>query len=194
MLAVLAVAWLVVLVPPVLRARSHARSRGDSIGDFNRRLGVLGRTPSRASRRAARTPAHAGRETRALQPVMAPVQVPSLAARRNLRSAPAPARALPGPLVPVRTRAAERSARRRREVVIVCFTAAVLTAAIASALGGTFFWALQILADLCLLTYVFGMMWFRGNASDHLRAVRYLPQPQPARPAPAYALRRTASR
>ena len=40
-LVVLAVAWIVVLVPPVLRARSESRNRGDSIGDFQNRLGVL---------------------------------------------------------------------------------------------------------------------------------------------------------
>jgi hypothetical protein len=95
-------------------------------------------------------------------------------------------------MAPVRNPAAERSARRRREVVTVLFAAATLSAAVASAIGGTFFWALQILIDLALLTYALGMLWFRGNGATRARNVHYLPQVRP-RPAPAYALRRTAS-
>jgi hypothetical protein len=98
----------------------------------------------------------------------------------------------PRPIGPVRDAAAERSARRRREVVTVLFAVAILSAAVASALGGTFAWALQILLDLSLLTYALGMLWFRGNGANRARNVHYLPQVRP-RPAPAYALRRTAS-
>jgi hypothetical protein len=36
------------------------------------------------------------------------------------------------------------------------------------------------------------MLWFRSNAAGRARTVHYLPQVRP-RPAPAYALRRTAS-
>jgi hypothetical protein len=93
---------------------------------------------------------------------------------------------------PVRTRAAEQSARRRREVVTILFTAAMLSAAVASALGGTVWWALQVVVDLVLLTYFAGMLWFRSNSAERMRTVHYLPQVRP-RPVPAYALRRTAS-
>ena len=72
------------------------------------------------------------------------------------------------------------------------FTATVLSAAVASALGGGAFWGLHIVADLVLLTYVGGMVWFRNKGADRLRTVHYLPQVRP-RPVPAYALRRTAS-
>ena len=48
-LFVLAALWAVVLVPPLLRART-SRS-GDSIGDFNYHLGVLSRTNGAGSRR-----------------------------------------------------------------------------------------------------------------------------------------------
>ena len=41
-LLILALLWAVVLLPPLLRARTERA--GDSIGDFNYRLGVLGRT------------------------------------------------------------------------------------------------------------------------------------------------------
>jgi nitrate reductase NapE component len=178
-LAVLAVAWIVVLVPPVLRARNDSRSRGDSIGDFQNRLGVLGRAPaSRQARRAARaTLGSAGAPGR------------SLAANRGLRS---PVRPLPRPVETVRSAGSERASRRRREVVTVLFTAVLLSAAVASALGGSFFWAFQILSDLLLLSYFGGMVWFRGRSAERMRTVRYLPQVRP-RPVPAYALRRTAS-
>jgi hypothetical protein len=95
-------------------------------------------------------------------------------------------------MAPVRNPAAERSARRRREVVTVLFAATTLSAAVASAIGGTAVWGLQILTDLALLTYVVGMAWFRSNGATRARNVHYLPQVRP-RPAPAYALRRTAS-
>jgi hypothetical protein len=137
---------------------------------------------------------------------MSPMPGPAsaLGARRAVAtSAPAsgltnrPARAtaprsLPGPMAPVRNPAAERSARRRREVVTVLFAATTLSAAVASAIGGTAVWGLQILTDLALLTFVVSMLWFRGNGATRARNVHYLPQVRP-RPVPAYALRRTAS-
>jgi hypothetical protein len=99
---------------------------------------------------------------------------------------------LTGPVEPLRTRGAERAARRRREVVTVLFTATMLSAAVASAIGGGAFWGLQILCDLLLVAYVGGMLFFRANGADRKRTVHYLPQVRP-RPVPAYALRRTAS-
>jgi hypothetical protein len=196
-LGVLAVAWIVVLVPPVLRARADSRNRGDSIGDFQNRLGVLSRTHSaRHLRRAAR----AARADLSPMPGVAS----ALGARREAndlakagrlgpRSIPPPAgAALTGPVTPLRSRRAEASARRRREVVTVLFAVATLSAAVASALGGTATWAIQILTDLALLVYVVGMLWFRNNVAGRAQTVHYLPQVRP-RPAHAYALRRTAS-
>jgi hypothetical protein len=195
-LGVLAVAWIVVLVPPVWRAKNDSRNRGDSIGDFQNRLGVLARSHSRRGGRAARAAgvAKQGRATQGPRAKLAPMPGvgSSLAARRlSPRVTRIPA-ALTGPVEPLRTRAAERSARRRREVVTVLFTTMVLSAAIASAVGGTALWGLQILCDLVLLAYVTGMLWFKSNGVDRKRTVHYLPQVRP-RPVPAYALRRTAS-
>jgi hypothetical protein len=101
-------------------------------------------------------------------------------------------RPLPGPFEPVRTRRADQSSRRRREVVTILFTSAMLSAAVASALGGGLFWGLQILCDLLLLAYCLGIVMMRGNGNDRMHSVAYLPQVRP-RPVPAYALRRTAS-
>lgn len=194
-LGVLAVAWIVVLVPPVLRARSDSRSRGDSIGDFQNRLGVLSRTHSSL---------HFRRASRAARADMSPMPgvASALGARRTSNRRTSKSRAanrsvrspmsapMPGPMTPARTPGAERSARRRREVVTVLFAATTLSAAIASAMGGAA-WGLQIFTDLLLVVYVAGMLWFRAGSLG-ARTVRYLPQVAP-RPAAAYALRRTAS-
>jgi hypothetical protein len=195
-LGVLLVAWIVVLVPPVWRARSDSRSRGDSIGDFQNRLGVLARSHSRRGGRALRGAASArqGRAAHGPHADLAPVPgvgSPLAARRISPRVTRTPA-ALAGPVEPMRTRAAERSARRRREVVTVLFTMTMLSAAVASAIGGTAFWGLQILCDLVLLGYFGGMLWFKSNGVDRKRTVHYLPQVRP-RQVPAYALRRTAS-
>jgi hypothetical protein len=190
-LGVLALAWIVVLVPPVLRARNDSKVRGDSIGDFQNRLGVLGHSQS-ARRRATRA------RNLAANPVGAPgrraARVPGHAIAPLPLRAPRPsvARPLTGPVEPLRTRAAERSARRRREVVTVLFSATILSAAVAVALGGTLWWGLQIVTDLAFVAFVVGMVWFRSVAADRMRTVRYLPPVRP-RAVPAYALRRTAS-
>ena len=97
-LVVLAVAWIVVLVPPVLRARSDSRNRGDSIGDFQNRLGVLSR--SHSHRHLRRSP----RASRAAQADMSPM--PGSASALGARHAAAPS-ALAN---------AGRPARRRRRV------------------------------------------------------------------------------
>jgi hypothetical protein len=209
-LGVLAIAWIVVLVPPVLRARNDSKSRGDSIGDFQNRLGVLGHSNgSSRRRRAARSMQGQGANLGPMPGVGSPAIARRMPANRggsnlplanrlgpprlsNRSSRPTLARPLTGPVEPLRTRASEQSSRRRREVVTVLFTLAVLSAAVASALGGSVWWALQIVADLLLLTYFGGMLFFRNAGTDRARTVHYLPQVRP-RPVPAYALRRTAS-
>src|SRR5204863_9778609 len=59
-LVILAALWAVVLLPPLLRSR--AERANDSIGDFNLRLGALGRTNGtphlRATRRARIDPGY----------------------------------------------------------------------------------------------------------------------------------------
>ena len=201
-LGVLALAWIVVLVPPVLRARNDSKVRSDSIGDFQNRLGVLGRSHSaRQARRAARSarqvsspvPARATRRAApmsTLAPLAPPTRLPRAVSARSPRaSSPRP---ITGPVEPLRTRRAERSARRRREVVTVLFTATMLSAAVAGAMGGTTLWAIQFLADGLLILYFVGMLVFRNNSADRMGTVRYLPPVRP-RSVPAYALRRTGS-
>jgi hypothetical protein len=194
-LGVLALAWIGVLVPPVLRARNDSKARGDSIGDFQNRLGVLGRSHSarRRAARSARTARNlAGRPGAARAPRGVPRgPAPGVAAPPMRTARATVARPLTGPVEPLRTRASERSSRRRREVVTVLFTATILTAAIAAALGGLW-WGLQLVTDLVFVSYVVGMVWFRSVAADRMRTVRYLPPVRP-RPVPAYALRRTGS-
>jgi hypothetical protein len=190
-LGVLALAWLVVLVPPVLRARSASKSRGDSIGDFQNRLGVLGRSNSaRRAARRARTVGVGPSGALSASARRAPTGAIGAPALRSPR--PSAARPLTGPVQPLRTRASERASRRRREVVTILFAATILTAAVAASLGGTMWWGLQIVTDLLFVTYFAGMLWFRSLAADRMRTLRYLPPVRP-RAVPAYALRRTAS-
>ncbi len=51
---ILAGLWAAVLVPPLLRAR-HEHRGGDTIGDFNYRLGVLGKTNGARPRNPSRS-------------------------------------------------------------------------------------------------------------------------------------------
>jgi hypothetical protein len=109
-LLAVAAAWVVVLAPPMLRARRNGRP-SDSIGTFNRHLSVLSRTP---------TPA---RRARGL-----------VAAPRTRPSTPSLGRSLvPAPRL-------SQVQRRRRDVfVALCGLAAVTTLG-AVALRGTFVW------------------------------------------------------
>jgi hypothetical protein len=66
-LVILAALWAVVLLPPLLRSRSERST--DSIGDFNYRLGVLGRTNGARHARSMSTPV-AGRAARRRRDVL----------------------------------------------------------------------------------------------------------------------------
>lgn len=169
-LLVLAVLWAVVLVPPLLRARTDRSS--DSIGDFNHRLGVLGRTNGAApAPEALVTPFARGSMPRAVPPRM-PVGVGAVPPRRG----------------------AEWAAKRRRDVVQALVGTAAATLALAYVSGIGALWALHIAVDVALLTYLGLWAWLRGTpglpAIEHADGeVHYLPPPR----MPDLALRRTAS-
>lgn len=162
-LALLVAAWVVVLAPPLLKSRGNPRS-GDSIGDFNYRLGVLGRANGTGTGPAV------GRTG----------QLPALSAPQSPLYAPAP-----------RLSAAQSSARRRRDCFTVLGGAAAITFLLAVASGSGAVWKLQILADVMLGAYAALYMWYRQAAAERLAKVRYLPAPAGA--APELALRRSAS-
>lgn len=169
-LALLVAAWVAVLAPPLLRSRGNPLKSlgtprsGDSIGDFNYRLGVLGRANGTGD----------GPPPRNIGPL------PAL-------SAPALSSFGTGPHLD----AAQLSAKRRRDVFTVLGGAAAITFVLAVASGSGAVWKLQILTDLLLGAYGVLYFWYRRAAAESLAEVRYLSR---AASAPAeMALRRTAS-
>jgi hypothetical protein len=176
-LFVLAALWAVVLVPPLLRARTSRSS--DSIGDFNYRLGVLSRTGGFSRRRASRR------------------QLPALAA--PLRRRPSMA---PGPMSGARVNAPQRAAKRRRDITLGLVVAAVVTLAVAAVANSSSVWMLQVLVDVMLVGYLGLVAWFRSTpvaargARVAVGNVQYLAEhrgPELAlQPAPV-VLRRTGS-
>jgi len=169
-LALLVAAWVAVLAPPLLRTRGNPlKSLGtprpsDSIGDFNYRLGVLGRANGTGDGPQRRT--------------TGPLPALSAPALPNFGSSPY-------------LDAAQLSAKRRRDVFTVLGGAAGITFVLAVVSGSSAVWELQIFADLLLGAYGALYVWYRRMAAERLAEVRYLPR---AVSAPAeLALRRTAS-
>jgi hypothetical protein len=141
-LVILAACWAVVLVPPLLRARTERST--DPITDFNFRLGVLGRTNG------------------------------SLSLTRSPQ---------------IRASATQRAAKRRRDVLQILFAAVGVTLLVAYVTGGPAVWALQLLADLALGTFLGLWAWVRAVGTERAMKVHELPR----RRAPEFALRRAAS-
>jgi hypothetical protein len=162
-LIILAVLWGVVLVPPLLRSRSQRTA--DSIVDFNYKLDVLGRT--NGNRRSLRR--------RAPQPPDA-LQVPL------------PARGVVGGSVPA-SGAAQRSAKRRRDVFRGLALAVSCTFLLAISVHSSLAWALQIFVDLFAVAYVALWAWARSVQAERADKVRYMPELR----VPDLALRRSAS-
>ncbi|MCZ7535282.1 MAG: hypothetical protein M5T61_04605 [Acidimicrobiia bacterium] len=168
-LALLVAAWVVVLAPPLLRSRGNPLKSlgtprsGDSIGDFNYRLGVLGRANGTGLGPPARTSG----------------PLPSLSAPVS------PIQGVGPDLDPALV-----SAKRRRDCFTVLGGAAGITLFLAVVSGSGAVWRLQVLADLLLGAYVALYAFYRRSAAERLATVRYLPRA--ASPAPELALRRTA--
>jgi len=80
------------------------------------------------------------------------------------------------------------AAKRRRDVLRVLFGTVTLTLMLAFISGATALWALQLVADALLATYLVLWAWARSAQAERAK-VQYLP---PAR-APELALRRTGS-
>ena len=167
-LLILAVLWALVLVP-WLRDRATGRN-DDSIGDFNFRLGVIGRTGGHSLRRAA-----------PLRSVPNRVLHPA----RPVRSTPA----RPGGPMP-RTGGMTQLQRRRRDVLVTLLCIAAATFVLAALSNEKMMWYLQVLADVLVVGYVALLLAFKRQTVERQATVRYLPQ----RGTPQLAgLRRTGS-
>jgi hypothetical protein len=177
-LIVLAALWAVVLVPPLLRARTSRSS--DSIGDFNYRLGVLSRTNGNGRRRVRH------------RPVVAAPPVPVVTSPRVALAAP-------------RLSASQRTAKRRRDITLGLAVAAALTLAFAVLAKSSSVWLLHGLVDVLFVSYLGLLAWVRsvstrpsapaiGRPAPNVRYLSERTAPELAlRPAPELALRRTAS-
>ncbi len=149
-LLILAVLWAAVLIPPLFKARTERR-RGDSIGDFSFRLGVI-------------------RKTGGFTP-----SVPTSPAPMALAATVGPPRARLG-AAPQGMTVAQR---RRRDVLVGLFAAVSVTFVGALLTGSTMVWGLQLLVDVLLVTYVVLLVRMRTLAAEQRVKVRYLPQPAP---------------
>jgi Flp pilus assembly protein TadB len=162
---ILGLVWAVFLLWPRIRS-SAPRGRFDSVGDFKHRLGAIRKTRNESwgSPRAHR----------------APTPVPG--------SLAAPYRAMPS------SGAADRSRRRRRDVLLVLGSAVAGTFLLVLAMNSTVVWGLQLLCDVLLIAYLVLLVRMRSTATERQAKVHYLP-PAVAQPAPAHAfvLRRSAS-
>jgi hypothetical protein len=138
-LVAVAAAWVVVLAPPMLRARRNGRP-SDSIGSFNRHLSVLSRANPPDLRSRAPRPLAAGPRLRAA----APISLPSLAAS-------------PSRLSSVQ--------RRRRDVFVALCGIAGTTLLGAVALRGTFVW-LALLSCTALAGYVGMLLRIKRTAAE----------------------------
>ncbi len=174
----LAALWAVVLVPPLLRARTNRSS--DSIGDFNYRLGVLSRTGGFTRRRA-------------------PQRQPAARAMPVGRRPAMPA-APPSPLGS-RLSASQRAAKRRRDITLGLAVAATVSLAVAAVAHSNAVWVLQGLIDVALVAYLGLCAWFRsqtvaGGTRAGVANVQYLAEHRASelalQPAPV-VLRRTGS-
>jgi len=165
-LIILAALWAVVLVPPLLRNRSQRTA--DSIVDFNYKLDVLSKTNG----------------TLDVPQTVAPPP-PQVFARDPLSvtSPPSP------PLVVPNSRAAERSAKRRRDLVRGFSVAIAVSLLLAAVTRSPALWALHMVVDLLAGTYALLWAWARSTQAERAEKVRYMPELR----VPELALRRSAS-
>jgi Flp pilus assembly protein TadB len=135
---VLAVLWIAVLVPPILRARGQ-QSRSDSVGDFHHKLSSLGHANG-----------HRARPSRVSS--TRPIFVPRGA----------------GPATMSATQ------KRRRDVLFVLLAVVAATFLLAVVTRSMPFIALQILADVVLVGYVYLLIQYKNRTQEQRSKVRYL--------------------
>ena len=185
-LIILAVLWAVVLVPPLLRSRRQRTA--DSIVDFNYTLDLLGRTNGNVDGATGddgpTPPVGAADAPTVPHAVFRPGAAPPTAAA--IRMSPLPVNVDVGL---ASTTAAQRSARRRRDVLRILSAAFLVTLVVALVAHVAALWALQALVDVILGGYLSLWVWARGIQADRIDKVRYLPELR----VPELALRRSVS-
>jgi hypothetical protein len=177
-LFILAVIWLVVLLPPWFQNRGASRP-ADSITTFRNQLSVLERRAGSVAphRVAARSP-----NVTTMYPYGA-----------SLRAGVGPA-VRPKPFVPapvVRMSRADAH-RRRQDVRNTLAVASVLSLLLAVFIGGPV-WALAAVVGSLFAVYALLMSRVQRSADDRATKLRYFPQQQRTPAEPAYLVRRSAN-
>ena len=165
-LMLLAVVWVAVLAPPLLRKGVESR-RSDSVGDFRRHLGVLQRTGPTVI-----APAH----TRLARPNLhaAPVAPRAATAQRTSRS---------------------QTLRRRRNVFVGLVGSTICFLAVGAVPGLHLILAVAGASVLFLGAYVAMLIRMRNLAAERDMKLTFLPHAVPPMPAvdPGLFLRRSAT-
>jgi hypothetical protein len=166
-LMLLAVVWVAVLAPPLLRKGVESR-RSDSVGDFRRHLGVLQRTGPTVI-----APAH----TRLARPAF--------------YATPSPAPRTP----PAQRASRSQTLRRRRNVFIGLVGSTVLLLAVGAVPGLHVILAVAGASVLLLGAYVAMLIRMRNLAAERDMKLTFLPQAVSTVPGvdPALFLRRSAT-
>jgi len=173
-LLVLAGIWAAVLIPPAVRARAEGRP-GDSISNFRRQLTVLrGTGPHRAGVGGRTAGGDHWYRPNGSTPALTPVHGPL----RSTRATVTPHRA---PVRGVRTAspasaARSRTIRRRRDVLMALFAAAVATLALGLLFSIGVMLIVHVIADVLLVAYVALLVHQRNAAAERDLKVRFLPQ------------------
>ena len=161
---ILAALWAAFFLWPFLQRRLSGRNR-DSIGDFSKRVSKLGGIGLPARRR----PLPAIQAPR-------PVAFKAAGARRPTTGLPM----------------SPTAQKRRRDVLAGVTVLALATFVLAMVMGGTVFWAINIVADLLWVGYVVTLVLLARRAHERRANVHFLPAPASVQSS-ALVLRRTAS-
>ena len=160
---ILAALWAAFFLWPFLQRRFSGRNR-DSIGDFSKRVSKLGHVGLPSRRRP----------------------LPAIAPPRPVAFKAAGHRPAPGlPMSPV-------AQKRRRDALFGFAALALVTLVLALVVGGTAVWAIQLIADVMLVSFVVALVLLARRAFERKANVHYLPRPDTAQSS-ALVLRRTAS-
>lgn len=158
----IAIAWIVILVPPMVRGRSPRARRSSGI-DFQTALGKLDATRSRSA---------------SVTPLRGAVSLPTAVRPGHSLAGPAP---LLAALAAV-PETPDEARRRRRDVIVGLAGLATFTLLLAMVIGSLFV-AVHLLVDVALLGYVMAVAQRQRLADERMEKVTPL---RPARhPAPA---------
>jgi hypothetical protein len=162
---ILAVLWAAFFLWPFMQRRLSGRNR-DSIGDFSKRVSKLGHVGLPARRRPL--------------PAIAPPRPVAFKAAGTRRPATTGL-----PMSPV-------AQKRRRDALAGFAVLALVTLVLALVVGGTLFWAVQLVADVMLVAFVVTLVLLARRAHERKAPVHFLPTTAPVQSS-ALVLRRTAS-